>query len=42
MDECTHLDQIKQVTPSARGCEDCLKTGDTLNKQVCRHMEVIR
>ncbi|KKU64050.1 MAG: Zinc finger UBP-type protein [Candidatus Amesbacteria bacterium GW2011_GWA1_47_16] len=22
---CTHLDQIKQVTPSAEGCEDCLK-----------------
>lgn len=26
---CTHLDQIRQVTPSARGCEDCLKMGDT-------------
>lgn len=26
--ECTHLDQIKEVTPSAKGCEDCLKTGD--------------
>jgi uncharacterized UBP type Zn finger protein len=26
--QCTHLDQIKEVTPSARGCEDCLKTGD--------------
>lgn len=25
---CTHLDQIKHVTPSAQGCEDCLKIGD--------------
>jgi uncharacterized UBP type Zn finger protein len=28
---CTHLDQIKDVTPSADGCEDCLKIGDTWN-----------
>jgi uncharacterized UBP type Zn finger protein len=27
--KCTHLDQIQNVTPSARGCEDCLKIGDT-------------
>ncbi|MEJ7711820.1 MAG: UBP-type zinc finger domain-containing protein [Pyrinomonadaceae bacterium] len=27
--QCSHLDQIKVVTPSAKGCEDCLKTGDT-------------
>lgn len=26
--QCTHLDQIQEVTPSAKGCEDCLKTGD--------------
>src|SRR5260370_20065165 len=26
---CTHLDQIQEVTPSATGCEDCLKIGDT-------------
>lgn len=25
---CTHLDQIRDVEPSARGCEDCLQTGD--------------
>jgi uncharacterized UBP type Zn finger protein len=25
--ECTHLDQIKEVTPSANGCEDCLRIG---------------
>jgi uncharacterized UBP type Zn finger protein len=24
---CGHLDQIKSVTPSARGCEECLKAG---------------
>ena len=29
MQKCTHLDQIKSVTPSAQGCEKCLKTGDT-------------
>ena len=26
---CTHLDEIRDVTPSANGCEDCLKIGDT-------------
>ena len=26
---CTHLDQIHDVQPSAQGCEDCLRTGDT-------------
>ena len=26
---CTHLDQIHDVTPSAKGCEDCLKIGDS-------------
>lgn len=25
--DCTHLDQVRDVTPSADGCEDCLKTG---------------
>jgi uncharacterized UBP type Zn finger protein len=25
--KCTHLDQIQDVTPSADGCEDCLKSG---------------
>lgn len=28
MSECTHLDQIQDVTPSAQGCEECLKMGD--------------
>ena len=26
---CTHLSQVKEVEPSARGCEDCLKVGGT-------------
>jgi uncharacterized UBP type Zn finger protein len=26
--ECTHLDQIHEVTPSANGCEECLAMGD--------------
>src|SRR5215471_19969158 len=25
---CKHIDQIRHVTPSADGCEDCLKIGD--------------
>ena len=29
MEECKHLNQIKQVTPRTKGCEECLKTGDT-------------
>jgi uncharacterized UBP type Zn finger protein len=27
-DSCIHLDQIQEVSPSADGCEECLKTGD--------------
>jgi len=25
--KCTHASALKDVTPSARGCEECLKTG---------------
>jgi uncharacterized UBP type Zn finger protein len=25
--KCTHLDQVREVTPSAKGCEECLKAG---------------
>jgi uncharacterized UBP type Zn finger protein len=25
---CTHLDQIRDVTPGSSGCEECLQTGD--------------
>lgn len=26
---CTHLGQIRDVTPSSAGCEECLKLGDS-------------
>ena len=29
IETCTHLDQVREVTSSAPGCEDCLKIGDT-------------
>ena len=25
--ECTHLDQIDDVTPNTEGCQECLETG---------------
>lgn len=35
--ECAHLGEVRDVTPSARGCEDCLKTGDTwVHLRLCR------
>ena len=27
--DCSHLDQIKDVSPDATGCSDCLAMGDT-------------
>ncbi|MEM1054991.1 MAG: cation:proton antiporter [Bacteroidota bacterium] len=34
--ECSHLDHIQEVYPSAQGCEECLKTGDTwVHLRVC-------
>jgi uncharacterized UBP type Zn finger protein len=33
---CTHLNQISKVTPSADGCEDCLKIGSMwLHLRLC-------
>ena len=26
---CEHLDQVSNVKPNTRGCEECLKMGDT-------------
>lgn len=26
---CEHLALVREVTPSANGCEDCLRTGDS-------------
>ena len=34
---CTHLAGIRDVTPSALGCEECLKTGSVwLHLRICR------
>jgi Zn-finger in ubiquitin-hydrolases and other protein. len=27
--QCSHLDQIQNVQPHTRGCEECLQTGDS-------------
>jgi uncharacterized UBP type Zn finger protein len=27
--QCQHLDQIRAVHPNTKGCEECLKSGDT-------------
>jgi uncharacterized UBP type Zn finger protein len=33
---CTHLDQIRDVTPRTRGCEECLASGDLwVHLRVC-------
>ena len=29
MEKCTHLDQIRDVTPASQGCADCITLGDT-------------
>ena len=35
-EQCEHLKQIQNVTPSAQGCEDCLKTGDSwVHLRIC-------
>jgi hypothetical protein len=36
-DTCTHLDTIQDVTPSAEGCEDCLRMGGRwVHLRVCQ------
>ena len=33
---CAHLETIQEVTPSAPGCEECLRTGDRwLHLRLC-------
>ncbi len=33
---CHHLDHVHDVTPSAQGCEECLRTGDRwVHLRVC-------
>ena len=35
-ESCTHLNQVKEVTPSANGCEDCLRIGSRwLHLRLC-------
>ena len=35
--ECSHGDAIKDVTPSAEGCEECLQSGDSwVHLRLCR------
>ena len=35
-DACTHVDEAGAVTPSADGCEECLKMGDTwVHLRIC-------
>jgi uncharacterized UBP type Zn finger protein len=37
MEGCGHVSEIRSVTPSAEGCEDCLKIGDTwVELRLCR------
>ena len=36
-DECTHADAIRDVTPSALGCEECLKIASPwVHLRLCR------
>ena len=28
MQKCTHLQEIKEVTPKTKGCEECLRMGE--------------
>jgi uncharacterized UBP type Zn finger protein len=33
---CEHLGLVRDVTPSANGCEDCLRTGDSwVHLRIC-------
>jgi uncharacterized UBP type Zn finger protein len=37
MQTCEHVSKIREVTPSADGCEDCLKIGDDwVHLRLCR------
>ena len=34
---CFHADEVREVTPSARGCEECLKMGSPwVHLRLCR------
>jgi uncharacterized UBP type Zn finger protein len=35
--ECSHLGLVREVTPSGKGCVECLLTGDTwVHLRLCR------
>lgn len=35
--ECKHVKQIKAVAPRTKGCEECLKTGDSwVHLRLCK------
>jgi len=36
-DGCTHVDRVREVIPSSRGCEDCLAQGrrDWVHLRIC-------
>ena len=37
MTTCKHFDEIRPVTPSASGCEDCLAIGDSwMHLRICQ------
>jgi uncharacterized UBP type Zn finger protein len=37
MNICSHTDQIRNVKPHTRGCEECLKMGDSwVHLRLCR------
>ena len=34
---CTHLNQVRNVKPKSKGCEECLQSGDTwVHLRLCR------
>ncbi len=36
-EQCSHLDQIRDVTPNSGGCEECLKMGDSwVHLRLCK------
>lgn len=37
MENCPHLAAIKNVSPQTKGCEECLKTGDSwVHLRLCK------
>lgn len=37
MSECSHLNQVQPIGPHAKGCEECMKTGDSwVQLRLCR------